>query len=138
MRPPLFETDRTTHGIRWQRIKGGHHRVDRIGKLLARDNMCAGRVSDFDQCFAEQAARILQPGEEVRSDGCFLHQLPATIAECQQMPGEIAAVHRRNVLRFERVEIISVIPVVEVSAEQFHLAQRRQRSFEALDGFQCA
>ena len=54
------------------------------------------------------------------------------------MPGEIPAVHGGNVLGFERVKITCVIPVVEVSAEQFHLVQGRQRGFEALDSFQCA
>ena len=54
------------------------------------------------------------------------------------MSGEISAVHGGNVLGFERVKIKRVIPVVEVPAEQFHLAHGRQRCFQALDRFQCA
>ena len=54
------------------------------------------------------------------------------------MPGEISAVHGGNIFGFERVKIARVIPVVEVSTEQFHLVHRRQSRFEALDRFQCA
>ena len=54
------------------------------------------------------------------------------------MPGEIPAVNGGNVLGLERVKITRVIPVVEVSAEQFHLAHGRQRSFQPLHRVQRA
>ena len=54
------------------------------------------------------------------------------------MPGEISAVDGGNVLGFERVKIARVVPVVEMPAEQFHLAHGRQRGFQALDRFQRA
>ena len=54
------------------------------------------------------------------------------------MPGEISAVHGGNVLGLERVKVTRVVPVVEMSAEQFHLAHGCQRSFKALNRFQCA
>ena len=54
------------------------------------------------------------------------------------MPGEISAIHRRNISGFQRLKIACVVPIEEMSAEHLHLAHRRQCRFQAFDRFQRA
>ena len=49
------------------------------------------------------------------------------------MAGEVAAVDRRHVCRFEPVQVARVVPVVQVAAEELELADRRHGFFEALE-----
>ena len=56
-----------------------------------------GESAILASAFAQKPTGILQSGEKMRSDERFLHQLPATVSERQQMPGEIPAVHGGNV-----------------------------------------
>ncbi len=97
-----------------------------------------GKSAILPRAFAKKLTGILQSGEKMWSGERFLDQFPATVSEDQQMPGEIPAVHRGNILGIERMEIACVIPVVEMSAEQFHLSHGRQGGFKALDRFQRA
>ena len=54
------------------------------------------------------------------------------------MPGEIATIHRGHIVGLEWMELARVVPVVEVAVEQIHAAHRRQRGFQALNGFHGA
>src|SRR5579862_7991142 len=51
------------------------------------------------------------------------------------MAGEVATVHGGHILWLERAKIRCAIPVVEVPAEQFHVAQGLKRSLETVHGF---
>src|SRR5216683_1171544 len=48
------------------------------------------------------------------------------------MAGEISAVHRRDILGFERAQIAGGVPVVEMAAESLEAIHRGERRVEAL------
>ena len=54
------------------------------------------------------------------------------LREREQMAGEVAAVHGRDVARLERAQLARVVPVVEVAAEALQARQRRERRLEPL------
>ncbi len=60
----------------------------------------------------------------------------ARIGDCDQVCGQIAAVDRGYILRFERSQVARVIPVVEVAAKSLQALHGRQCCFQALDAFQ--
>ena len=59
--------------------------------------------------------------------------LLAGMRERDEMAGEVSAVDRRDVLRFERSAVRGVIPVVEVPAKALETVHRVQCGFETLD-----
>ncbi len=58
--------------------------------------------------------------------------LAAGIAERDQMPREIAAIHGGDVFRLKRAKIACVVPIEEMAAEALQLLHCREGRFEAL------
>ena len=58
----------------------------------------------------------------------------AGIRDRDEMAGQIAAVDGGNIFGLERLEIASVVPVVEVSAKTRHASHCRKRRFQPFDG----
>ena len=50
------------------------------------------------------------------------------------MSGQIAAIHRRDVLRVQRAKILRVVPVIEVTAEPLQAAHGREGCLQPVDG----
>ena len=97
--------------------RGDQRRIGPIDRLRA-------------QGFTDQRQRISEAGDPAGvSDGRRDH-LPAANAKRQEVPGEIAAIDRRNVFRIEGTQIDRVVPVVEMAAEALHLVHGREGRFE--------
>jgi hypothetical protein len=60
----------------------------------------------------------------------------AGVRDRNEVGGEVAAVHRRDVARLERPQVLGRIPVVEVTATAFEPLHRAERRFQALDQLQ--
>ena len=86
---------------------------------------------------AERSA-VARRRRQPRDPGAAAAPARAGIGERDQMPGEIAAVDRRDVGRLERAQVARVVPVVEMAAEALEPAHRRERRLEALDGLERA
>ena len=86
-------------------------------KLARQDRRRVGNA--FDAC-VEMRRKRLRP---FRAGGRHRHQ----------MPGEVAAVHRRDVARQQRFERARVVPVEQVPPELAHPVDRRDGLLEAVD-----
>src|SRR6266849_6568285 len=114
--PQLNQTCRPVRSINGRRVKRDGQRVDSIAELLPCDRVCAPRVRNIGERLAQQVNGVFYTSELVCSEGRFLDQLAATVAQGKQMPGEIPAVHGRYVLGLKRKKFARVVPVVEVTA----------------------
>src|SRR5207247_4346569 len=76
----------------------------------------------------------LDARERRRTQHRAVEHLATGVADRDEMTGEVSAVHRRHVLRLERVAVFRVVPVVEVAAEALKDAHRLARGLESLDG----
>ncbi len=63
---------------------------------------------------------------------CVDH-LKAGLLQSDQMPGEVSAVHRRDVGRLEYAQIVKVVPVVEMSPIPAHSLERAENPLESFD-----
>ena len=72
-----------------------------------------------------RAQRPISSARQRRAVGDRLVEHPeARLAERDQVAGEVAAVHRRDVGRLQHAEIAQIVPVVEVAAEAPHPLER--------------
>ena len=62
--------------------------------------------------------------------------LTARIGDSDEVCGQVAAVDRGNIRRFEGPQVARVIPVVEVAAESLQSLHGRKRRLQALDDLQ--
>ena len=88
------------------------------GALHARDDLpervgrCARRGPHG---FLEQIDRVAEPIPVLRAHDGRGHQVTAAMLQRQETAGEVAAVDRRHVARQQRLEVLRVVPVEEVS-----------------------
>ena len=97
-------------------------RIDGVAELLARDGVSARRVGNLPSASRSRRMASSTPANRLDSTNGFCDQLAAAVGQRQQMPGEISAVHGGNVFRIQGLKIARVVPVVEMAAEQFQLA----------------
>ena len=67
--------------------------------------------------------------------------LAARIGHCDQVSGEIAAIHRRDVFRLQRAQLVRLIPIVEMATEplqSFHGCERRLEALQRVERSQPA
>ena len=83
--------------------------------------------------FDEHVQGVGQPLEHARTRNRVIGQREQPCAQCEQMAGEVAAIHRRNVQRGQRHQRFGVVPVVKMSLVLRQLRHRRQRIGAALD-----
>ena len=102
--------------------------VERLVELLPGHRLGAPVVGERAQRLAGEPQRVRDPGEPFRTHHGTVDHLPAGVAQRDQVPGEIPAVDRRDVLRVERTEVARVVPVVEVAAEALEPVHRRRAS----------
>ena len=81
----------------------------------------------------QHTQRVRQTREGLRREHRCVDQAEQTLPQGQQMPGEIAAVDRRNILRAKRVERVRVVPVVEMAAILLHPFDGGDRLLHALN-----
>jgi hypothetical protein len=98
----------------------------------ARDGQ-AGREFEFAQRRAREVERIGQPRDRLEPRRRVVLPLAEGAGERDQVRGQVARVDRRYVARFERVQILRVVPVVQVAAEFLHARHRRQRRLDAIE-----
>ena len=83
---------------------------------------------------ASRSARVGQPVEQL---GARLRlgrvERQQALRQRDERPGEVAAVHRRDVARVQRRQRGRVVPVQEMPAISFEAFERRQRAVETLD-----
>ncbi len=133
-REPLGDTDRR-HRHRFER---GGEPVERLVELLPGHGLRAPVLGERPQRLAGERERVRDPGEPLRFQHRTLDPLATGPVERDQMTREIAAVHRGDVLRVERPQVLRVVPVVEVAAEALEAAHRLERRLETLDGVERA
>ena len=83
---------------------------------------------------ARQPQGIGGAGEVRRPARGNMAPLLAGIGEDDKVPGQIAAVDRRNIVRFEHAQVACVVPIVEMPAKAREPGHGGQRFLEALDG----
>ncbi|HEV2834436.1 MAG TPA: hypothetical protein VGW58_03910, partial [Pyrinomonadaceae bacterium] len=81
---------------------------------------------------------IAEPLDQVRMKQTVVWKLDESLFYCDQMSGEIAAIHGGDVLRQERLEAFCVVPIKKVAVQTAQSGQRRKRQFMSLDQFQSA
>ena len=77
-------------------------------------------IGDRRKILAEYIDNVFNPVEACIDIARFHHPGRTAIREGNQMPGEIAAIDRGNILRFQWLQICCVVPVVEVAPVLFH------------------
>jgi hypothetical protein len=70
------------------------------------------------------------PRAGARHGGRLVHELQQRLLQGEQVPGEVAAVHRRDVAGRQRRQRGRVVPVVEVAAVALHRLEGPQRGLE--------
>ena len=121
-----------------ERCKPGLHRAERQRPRAARKVDVAHdcrhtRRNVGCQFLDEYACRIADAGEQPHVEQSIIREPRHARTQCQQVSRQVAAVHRRDVARFERLERLRVVPVEEMSfvpLESLHGAQRAIRAFE--------
>ncbi len=81
----------------------------------------------------ENSQRIAQTIEQPYRQYLVISQREQAGTQGQQMAGEVAAVHRRDVQRWQRLQRLRVVPVVEVPPVTFQSVHRAQGVRRALD-----
>ena len=102
----------------------GYHRQLRVE--LGEGGAFAAEIPDILHGIAQAGEHL---GGEDRRSGL----LPQPGAESEQVPGEVAAVHTRDIVREQRLEGAGVVPIVKVPAVPLQLVHRGQRVIGALD-----
>ena len=102
-----------------QTLDLAHRAID----LPAIDGQGAPLVARRVHRFAQDRQRVVDAVEVAAAEHGLAHHFPTRLFERQQMTGEVAAVHRRYVLRIERTQVARLVPVVEVAAIALHLEQ---------------
>ena len=90
-----------------------------------------GQSHRFLRC---QGDGIRNPTQAPRFLSGVIAPALARIGECDEVAGQIATVHGRDIARLERTQICCVIPVVEVTAILGHARQCGEGRFEPFDG----
>src|SRR5580658_965891 len=54
------------------------------------------------------------------------------------MPGKVAAIHRRDVARIQRAQVLCVVPVVKMTSILLQATQRREGRLQPLNGLEGA
>ena len=89
-------------------------------------------ITDRARSGAGQRHCVVDPSQR-RPDGKRLvDHLTTCVRQYEQMAGQIAAVHRRDVRRFEPVQVARVVPVVQVAAEALQANDSRERRLQTL------
>src|SRR6266849_2307530 len=104
-------------------------------QLLRGDDLSSPVNCKRSERFADQADQVLDPGDSLRREDGTGDHLAASVAEREQMAGEISAVDGRDVLGLERAQVAGRVPVVEMAAEELEAIHRGQRRVEALERF---
>ena len=102
-----------------RRGQGTVHEGERRFELLPDRGLCRPR----GQGVARQGQRVFHPGDPMAIGDSGIDRLPAGIGQRDQMPGQIAAIHRGDVFRLQRPQVARVVPVEEMPAEARRLAR---------------
>ena len=74
---------------------------------------------------------------QARPDAHGIHRpahLRTGMLHHQQVAGQIAAVHGRNIARLQRAQVLGVVPIEEMAAIPLHLVQGRHGGFQPFHG----
>ena len=120
--------------------RGYRGRTEGVGKgvecfiqVSPGDRLRASIVNQRACRCAEEQDRVRNPGERLWAKHWALDDVLASLAERDEMTGEVSTVHRGYVLGIERAEVTRVIPVIEVTTETLEAVHRSERGFEPLD-----
>ena len=93
---------------------------------------CAGGQEALPAPRGRGATRPRTPAAELPGVAGTLQPLPGRIGHGDEVCGEVAAVHGRNVARLQRTQIAGVVPVVEVAANTLEALHGFERCFQPL------
>ena len=88
--------------------------------------------------FADKVQRVSDPDEPLRIRQGTRGHFRAGIPQGDQMPSEVAAIDRRNVLRVQRTKIERVVPVVKMTIKALEPAHRFESCFQPLHSLECS
>ena len=74
---------------------------DFLPQFLQGDSQCAPVIGDVGDCVHEQLMNIRQTRQRNGEGERALQHFPAGLTQCQQMPSQIAAIHRGHIARFQ-------------------------------------
>ena len=77
-------------------------------------------IGDRQKVFRQNIEYVFDPIEIATDIPRLNHPGRAEIREGYQMSGEIATVDRRNIFRFQWLQVCCVVPVVEMAPVLFH------------------
>ena len=116
----------------------GAQRIERPVQLVPGDRLRAPVLGKHAQGFAREIQRVPDAGESFGTGHRGPGPFPARIGQREEVAGQVAAVHRRDVLRVQRPQVPRVVPVVEVAAKPRQVAHRLERGFQPRDGVERA
>jgi hypothetical protein len=105
------------------------HRRKRILELARRHCLGSATEAQVDGLPSGQSERVGDSGPTRGGGHRRLPPLFAGIGDRDEMARQIAAVDGGHIFGFERLEIASVVPIVEVAAKARHANHCRERRF---------
>ena len=108
----------------------------RIRELMTRERLRTSVIWKREQRVASEKHCVLDALNVRRIRNRDSDPLTARIRDRDEMRGQVAAVDRGNVRRFEGPQVACVIPVIEVAAESLQFLQGCKRRLQALDDLQ--
>ena len=72
-------------------------------------------IADFSERGHEQLMRIRQTGQRGGECERSLQRFPADMGQREQMSRQVTAVHGRYIRRLQNVQVLGIVPVIEVS-----------------------
>ena len=133
---PQLSGNRRRRGRR--RLQQRGKPVEGLVQLLPRHRLRSPVVRQRVQGLPGELQRIRDPGERLRPDDGSVAELPAGVAEGDQVSGQIPAIHGRHVLRLQGPKVTCVVPIVDVAVEALEPAHRRQGRLQPLHGIERA
>ena len=79
--------------------------------------------------------RVLRPRQSGNRRERIAAPFPTCTGECDEMPRQVPAIDRRDILRIERSKILRVVPVKKVPADAGKLIHCGKGRFKPFNGF---
>ena len=112
--------------------QGCRQPVERPNEFGAGDEMSAAIVGQRRQSLAGEGETVGRAARAIGLHGASCAPGATGVGKRDQVSGEVAAIHRRDVARLEGTQITRVVPVEEVSPKPLQPLHRREGGFKAL------
>ena len=103
------------------REQRGAHESNRRGesfiKLTPSDGFCASAVPQNVNLFAHESESIVKALKPLVRPKWQIIPIITSVSERDEVPRQVPAVYRGNVLRIERTQVSCIVPIIEMTAE---------------------